>query len=442
MEVLVYKVVELLADVAEANIILLFVGIFTVGGRISAHWKEILGCGIGMGIVCFAMDQVALMSWVKTFLLFGGDIILSYKIYKERLLKIFLWIMVYIALFMPMEFISLYVSQRFSGTYMGVYLTWSEERVIAIITMKIVEVMMIIFCYINRRKKEKLEMNGKLMQIVVVVMGYIVVMLALYTVNYQTGKFKLLATLLCFAFAMGMVIFLLYAMLAITVSLENCQRVEWMQMQNEILQKNLEETRNSYAHWEKSIHDYKNTIVCLESMLRESEHTAIREYLTGEMEQMATEEHAVDCGNMMVSSIVNAKWIQAEDKGIFFSVQGKVSEHLPISEIAFGRIIGNLLDNALESAVCSETEPYVEIELNQTDFLLSVSVINSATAERIDFTKSSKGKRSFHGIGLRSIRANVAENGGIFTIKQKGERVLAKVEFKLKHTNEMESDNN
>ena len=58
-----------------------------------------------------------------------------------------------------------------------------------------------------------------------------------------------------------------------------------------------------------------------------------------------------------------------------------------------------------------------------------LDIVNSATDEKIEFTKSTKKNGNMHGIGLQSIREIVEENGGAFEITQRKNAVMAKVEF-------------
>jgi sensor histidine kinase regulating citrate/malate metabolism len=137
----------------------------------------------------------------------------------------------------------------------------------------------------------------------------------------------------------------------------------------------------------------------------------------------------VNSGNTLVDSVLSAKWLVADDNHIFFSIQGKVDKELPIPEIPFGRIMGNLVDNAIEGATSYSYQPYVEVVMCQTEWMLSLEISNSAEGKKVDFGNSSKKEKWQHGIGLKSVREIVEEYDGFFEIRQIKDRVVAKVEL-------------
>lgn len=429
IEAYLYKIVELLVDIVEANIIILFVGVFSAKEKIGEKWKLIFGCAAGMGILCFLMDQAALISMIKTFIVYGGDILICWCIYKQHPVKIVFWSIVYVAVFMPMEFLIIYVARNIAGINMETFLMWSMERAVVLVIIKIIEIVIVYGCYQLQQKNRTVQVHKKMMLVTTVMLLFIIGMVLLFAVNCLTGKYVIIVTLSYLSFSICAVVVLIYFMFVITTGIEQQQRLELMQLQNEMLQQSLEETKNNYMHWEKSIHDYKNTIVCLNSMLDDSDNVSLREYLNKEMEHIQNKQHIVNCGNFMLNSILSMKWGLADSKQIYFSIQGRVKEKLPIPEIQMGRLVGNLIDNAIEGAVCSENKPYVEVILNQTEDIFMLDIVNSATDEKIEFTKSTKKNGNMHGIGLQSIREIVEENGGAFEITQRENAVMAKVEF-------------
>lgn len=69
MEYSLYKLVELFVDVAEANIMIMFASIFLAKDEIEKKRKIIFSSAIGMGLLCFLLDQIGLLSVWKMFLM-------------------------------------------------------------------------------------------------------------------------------------------------------------------------------------------------------------------------------------------------------------------------------------------------------------------------------------------------------------------------------------
>ena len=164
-------------------------------------------------------------------------------------------------------------------------------------------------------------------------------------------------------------------------------------------------------------------------MLAQSGQKEIQEYLENELDIMREKDHFVKSGNAMIDSILSMKWIGANRRGIYFSIQGHVKEELPIPDIQFGKILGNLLDNAIEGAVQSGREPYVEVVLAQTEDVLVLEINNSCRKDSIDFERTSKEDSRGHGLGIQSVRQLVYMYEGAFSITQRGNRVSARIEF-------------
>lgn len=429
IEAYLYKIVELLVDIVEANITILFVGVFSAKEKLAEKWKLIFCCAAGMGMLCFLMEQVALISIIKACIVCGGDFLICWYIYKQHPGKIVFWGTVYVAVFMPMEFLIIYVAQIITGINMEAFFMWSVERAIVLVIIKIVEIVIVFGCYRLQQKNGIIQIHKKLMMITTVMLIFIIGMVVLFVVNCLTGEFVITVTLSYLCFSICAVVALVYFMFVITTGIEQQQRLDSMQLQNEMLKQSLEETKNNYMYWEKSIHDYKNTIVCLNSMLDDSDNVSLREYLDKEMGHIQKEQHIVNCGNPTLNSILSMKWVLADSKQVYFSIQGRVKEKLPIPEIQMGRLVGNLIDNAIEGAIYSKDKSYVEVILNQTEDIFMLDVMNSATAEKIEFTKSAKKNGNMHGIGLQSIREIVDENNGVFEIIQRENVVTTKVEF-------------
>lgn len=429
IETYMYELVELVVDIVEANILFIFVGIFTAKDKLTSKWTQMFCCAFGCGAVCFLLDQIALLSIVKTLVLMFVYCVLSICIFQIKWKKALFWEIIYIVFSLILEFFTMFCIQFFVGSDLSAFLEWGQERMLMIVIEKALSAFVVLLLYKFWGEKRKLFLYEKFEKAIMVICIVIIIMLLFFWVYSATGKYAKIVTLSYLFISAGTILFLIYALFIATETSERQQQLELVQMQNRVLQQSLTETQNAYTHWQKQIHDYKNTVVCLSNMMKSSDNASVRAYLDRELEQINGTNHIVSCGNTMVDAILNLKWVEAERKNIFFSVQGGITGELQIEEIELGRIMGNLLDNAIEGAAYSQTEPYVEVILMQSQDGLTIEITNSATDECIDFNKTSKENREIHGIGLQSVRETVKKNRGIFEISQYGNRVMARVEF-------------
>ncbi|MDE6759778.1 MAG: GHKL domain-containing protein [Lachnospiraceae bacterium] len=427
----IYKMMEWMTNVVEANLLLLFVGIFLAKSEIIFKRKIIIGWSIGMGTVCYILDHAGIISVWKTVVLLMAYMIIAYIIYRRSVTKTVLWTILYTAVFSPVEVMIIFILRYLSGKELELFFNWSAERVYALVVIKIVEVFIVILCYRMYQSDKEIRINDKLIRIIIVTGILVIFMTMLFVMNHLTGQYEEMVTMAYFVFAVGLVLFLVYTMFSVTERVEKQKELELIQLHNKILRQSLSETKNAYMRWEKSIHDYKNTIICLDSMLKEKDTAAVREYLNQEMEQIQSSQHFIDVGNDMVNSILSVKLLEAEQRRIHFSVQGKIEHPLSITEIHLGRLLGNLIDNAIEGAENSTEKPFVEVEIYQNQKLLCINISNSTGNGPIDFSKSRKEKSGMHGIGLKSVREKVAEYQGIFHIEQLSDIVEARVQIPL-----------
>jgi sensor histidine kinase YesM len=429
LETYMYKMIELLADVVEANIVILFVGIFTIRGRIEKRWKQMLGFAVVMGGICFLVDQVDLISWWKTSVMLVLYILICDKLYKVNIQKIIFLVVSYAAFAIIFELIIIFIIHYITGMEVAVFMEMGLERAAAIIITKILEIFVMCSMYRISAGKTMTTISKKIISVVIGICLTVTFMTVFFVSHYIMGTYVEISVLFYLIVSLCVVLFVMYFMFVTASNMDREQNLEMIQIQNMVLQKSLEETKNSYTYWEQRVHDYKNVMLCLDGMLENRDYIAVCEYLKKEIRQIQKGHHLVNSGNVLVDSILNAKWLVADNNQIFFSIQGKLYHQLPIPEIPFGRLMGNLIDNAIEGTEGAKQRPYVEVVLCQTEWMLSLEVSNSSTEKRIDFHKSSKKEKSLHGIGLNSVKEIIKEYDGFFEIRQIKDRVVAKVEL-------------
>jgi hypothetical protein len=418
-----------LADVVEANILIVFVGIFTVRGRIEKQWKQMIGFSVAMGAICFLLDQVVLVAWGKTMVMLVLYVIVCTKVHHLDVRKSVLMVVSFITIATVFELLVIFLLHCILGVAVSQFMEFGIERVTAMIVSKILEIFTL--CLIYRiSSNQVLAVVSKTVTVMVMCICIAVTFMTIFFMsNYVMGSYVEISVLFYLAISLSVVLFVMYFMLFAVTDLDRQQKLKMMQLQNTMLQKSLEETKQSYTYWERRIHDYKNVVLCLDSMMENNDYISVCKYLKREISHLQKGHHTVNSGNTLVDSLLNAKWLVADNNEIFFSIQGKVEKQLPIPEIAFGRLLGNLIDNAIEGAKCCKCESYVEVVLFQTEYYLSLVISNSSVEKKIDFWNSSKRDKKLHGIGLNSVRDIVEEYEGCFEVCQIRNRVVATVEL-------------
>lgn len=122
-----------------------------------------------------------------------------------------------------------------------------------------------------------------------------------------------------------------------------------MEYQNALLEKQVQEVQNIYLTMRGWRHDYHNHLQAMKAYVKMGEYDRLEEYL-GLLEQdLDHVNQLIETGNVNLDAILNSKISLAQKNGIAIDYQAKCPETLAVSDIDLCALIGNLLDNAVES---------------------------------------------------------------------------------------------
>ncbi len=175
--------------------------------------------------------------------------------------------------------------------------------------------------------------------------------------------------------------------------------------QNDLITKHCDEVQNIYKTMRGWRHDYHNHIQTLLSL--SSDEVRTKEYLLKLNDDLTQVDTVLKTGNVMVDAILNSKLSLIQSKKIKVNVKAAVPEELKISEIDLCVIIGNLLDNAMESCLRQpeDGQRFIRVFIGVLKEQLYISVSNSVGGDIKKSGKtylSSKNSES-HGFGLMRI---------------------------------------
>ncbi len=107
-------------------------------------------------------------------------------------------------------------------------------------------------------------------------------------------------------------------------------------------------------------------------------------YISQINENLDSVDHMVKTGNVMADAIINSKISLAKSKNIKLDVTAKVPEELPISDVEFCIIFGNLMDNAIEACekIFSEEKRFIRIYIGIFKKQFYISVTNATNQKK------------------------------------------------------------
>ena len=187
-----------------------------------------------------------------------------------------------------------------------------------------------------------------------------------------------------------------------------------MEYQNALLEKQVQEVQNIYLTMRGWRHDYHNHLQAMKAYVKMGEYDRLEEYL-GLLEQdLDHVNQLIETGNVNLDAILNSKISLAQKNGIAIDYQAKCPETLAVSDIDLCALIGNLLDNAVESCEKLTAEkPFIRLYIGVLKKQLYISVSNATneTVRKMDSEYISQ-KRGNHGHGLKRINLVVEKYGG------------------------------
>lgn len=196
--------------------------------------------------------------------------------------------------------------------------------------------------------------------------------------------------------------------------------------QSDVLKVHCEEVENSYSQMRAWRHAYHNHIQTMLALSDDPE--SLRAYLIKLDGDLTSVDTVLKTGNVMVDAILNSKLSLIRSKDIPVNAKAVVPEKLPFSEIDLCILIGNLLDNALESCCRFEDpgESFIRVYVAVMKQQLYISVTNSVSGRPVKRGRSypSTKRAPGHGFGLAQIDRLAEKNGG-YVNRQSEEGVFA-----------------
>lgn len=216
--------------------------------------------------------------------------------------------------------------------------------------------------------------------------------------------------------------------------LENSQRIREADVlkQQSIGQLELYNSlRKNYDIQRKRTHEYKNQIMCIDSLLKKKNYNKLEEYINSIFDKLDGQLDMVDTNNEVVNAVINAKYYEALQNDVLFILKINDLSHIKVSDEDIVTILSNLLDNAIEAAgQCDIDKRTVGIKLLYEDDVLSIAVSNSYKTEpeimEDGYVRTIKDDKEQHGLGIRNVVATLEKYNAEYIIDYKnGEFVFS-----------------
>ena len=203
--------------------------------------------------------------------------------------------------------------------------------------------------------------------------------------------------------------------------------------QQEVLSHQYEEIRGIYLDMRGWRHDYHNHLQVMKAHLAKGQLAELSDYLDDLEHDLDHVDTYVKSGNLMVDAVLNSKLSLAEKHGVAVTCKALAPDELSVDDVDLCVILGNLLDNALESCaqVPAETS-FLRVYLAPRGQQLYVSIQNAAVEDPgFDARHYITSKRGEHGFGMKRVAAVVEKYEGFLNLANEPGVFAAEVSLPL-----------
>ena len=187
-------------------------------------------------------------------------------------------------------------------------------------------------------------------------------------------------------------------------------RNQILDMRCKLMEEEYEELRMSYDRYRCLVHDEKHLLLYIKECLENGELDSCITFLNHYKRESIRYSGVAWTGIPEINFMLNIKVRKMEEKNIFFKVDSKI-EKIPMKDIDFVVLLGNLLDNAIEAVRdCRQHQKVIEISMGVKKQALVMLIKNPyehvLKNDRSGKYQSTKTESGRHGYGLNSIANN------------------------------------
>ena len=177
----------------------------------------------------------------------------------------------------------------------------------------------------------------------------------------------------------------------------------------------------NYEIQKKKSHEFKNHILCIESLLKAHEYDKASKYVGNISDTFIGEKNIINTNHVIINAILNTKYQEAISKNIVFVFKVNDLSKIVIEDEDLVVILANLLNNAIEACEKCEEKKTIKLKFVIEENLIVLSVKNTCSHSIIysgnEIKTSKKDEPEMHGIGIKNIIQIVEKYNGEYVIK-------------------------
>lgn len=329
-----------------------------------------------------------------------------------------------------MQSLSCIILELFSIKYNQTYLTKGVSVIFNIISLLLVT-------KLQRKRKNMIRSGLKIIPDHL----YVLILVALLLSGEMFGcipidfeRVKIRNNIINFSAVLIVPIF----MVLIIYLLFNCISKQYFENISLLMEKQVEQQVEHYKKINKLTddlrefrHDYKNHMICLQSLLNNKQYDEALSYVKSITNQEILDSNKFFSGNQIADAILTDKNELAQKNNCKIIFDGSVSDEISVSNLC--TILSNALDNSIEacSKIDSDETQIIDVKCVASE-LIQIIRISNPNLDNNAVTETSKADRKNHGFGLSNIRRTVERMDGQMIISSQYPTFVLEIEFKVK----------
>lgn len=329
-----------------------------------------------------------------------------------------------------MQSLSCIILELFSINYNQTYLTKGVSVIFNIISLLLVT-------KLQRKRKNMIRSGLKIIPDHL----YVLILVALLLSGEMFGcipidfeRVKIRNNIINFSAVLIVPIF----MVLIIYLLFNCISKQYFENISLLMEKQVEQQVEHYKKINKLTddlrefrHDYKNHMICLQSLLNNKQYDEALSYVKSITNQEILDSNKFFSGNQIADAILTDKNELAQKNNCKIIFDGSVSDEISVSNLC--TILSNALDNSIEacSKIDSDETQIIDVKCVASE-LIQIIRISNPNLDNNAVTETSKADRNNHGFGLSNIRRTVERMDGQMIISSQYPTFVLEIEFKVK----------
>ncbi len=157
-------------------------------------------------------------------------------------------------------------------------------------------------------------------------------------------------------------------------------------------------------------HDFKHQLQTLEQLVQQGDSAEAKAFLS-EYEKHLADSNTFTTGSIAVDALLTAKVLACKQNNIEFQLLDYPLGNLPISEVDFCAVVGNLLDNAIEGAcriADTHSQRWIHLGFFRIWDTFTIRCENSMAPKTVKrhkegFFTAKESETGCHGFGIRNI---------------------------------------